>query len=99
MKAVLIIDMPKSCYDCQYCLQSATSAREYCGLAQAYTAKGLNPHNETDVCCPLRPLNKTVKAGDRNLIIYDRDYLYKNFDREIEFMKKAKEFYESSINN
>lgn len=43
---------------------------------------------------PLKPLNKIVKAGDRELLIYERKWLYNNLEREFELQKKARDFYE-----
>ncbi len=45
--------------------------------------------------CPLRPVHALKSAG-RDYIIYERQYLYKNLEREFDLMKKAREFDESN---
>ena len=44
---------------------------------------------------PLKPLNdKALKIGNKDFVIYQREYLMANLDREIRLWKSAKEFEE-----
>ncbi len=44
---------------------------------------------------PLKPLNdKALKISNKDFVIYQRDYLMANLDREISLWKSAKEFEE-----
>ena len=47
--------------------------------------------------CPLKPIHALKSAG-HDYIIYERQYLYKNLEREYELMKEARE-YESNISH
>lgn len=90
MKAILVVDMPENCLECELW--------KY-GNKHGIVCRQPSDGYKKPEWCSLQPINKVVKAGNRDLIIYDRDYLYKNFDREIEFMRSTKEFYESNINS
>lgn len=93
MKAILVIDMPSNCLDCpceyDYLICKAIIHKlDYVGA-----------DNERPSWCPLKPLNKIVKAGDRNLIIYERKWLYEHLEEEFELQKKVRDFDESHISD
>lgn len=90
MKAILVIDMPNSCVDCKF---------EYGGYCLV-NEKKLETQTQSirDKGCPLKPVH-SLKSGGKDYIIYERQFLYNNLDREIETMKKGKEIYESNISN
>ena len=48
--------------------------------------------------CPLKPVH-SLKSGGRDYIIYERQFLYDNLDREIEMIREGKKIYESNISN
>ena len=67
MKAILVIDMPNNCYDCQYC---RFDARKYnfrgCILADTDVQDGtIDICKEIHSCCPLKPMpqKKELKGG------------------------------------
>lgn len=71
MKAILVIDMPKSCYDCQYC---RFDARRYnfrgCALTDTEVQDGtIDICKEVHRCCPLKPMPEKRElhqyVGDR----------------------------------
>lgn len=58
MKAILVIDMPNNCYDCQYC---RFDARKYnfrgCVLTDTDVQDGtIDICKEVHSCCPLKPM-------------------------------------------
>ena len=58
MKAILVIDMPNNCYDCQYC---RFDARKYnfrgCVLTDTEVQDGtIDICKEVHSCCPLKPM-------------------------------------------
>lgn len=58
MKAILMIDMPNNCYDCQYC---RFDARKYnfrgCVLTDTDVQDGtIDICKEVHSCCPLKPM-------------------------------------------
>ena len=60
MKAILVIDMPNNCYDCQYC---RFDARKYnfrgCILTDTDVQDGtIDICKEIHSCCPLKPMPK-----------------------------------------
>lgn len=60
MKAILVIDMPNNCYDCQYC---RFDARKYnfrgCVLTDTDVQDGtIDICKEVHSCCPLKPIPK-----------------------------------------
>lgn len=97
MKAVLVIDMPKDCDECPlnsdgYCdaLQEYALLNEWVEDAPYYSLKEKGD-------CPLKPIHALKSAG-KDYIVYERQYLYENLEREYELMKKARE-YESGISD
>lgn len=85
-KSVLIIDTPKRCIDCVFFSKNDDWK--------------CNIHNEVIFRCPLIPLEDgTLKYGNKEYIIYERNFLYKNLESEIEIMREGKKFYESNISN
>ena len=62
MKAILVIDMPNNCYDCQYC---RFDARRYnfrgCVLTDTDVQDGtIDICKEVHSCCPLKPIPKRM---------------------------------------
>lgn len=60
MKAILVIDIPNNCYDCQYC---RFDARKYnfrgCVLTDTDVQDGtIDIRKEVHSCCPLKPIPK-----------------------------------------
>ena len=58
MKAILVVDMPNNCYDCQYC---RFDARKYnfrgCVLTDTEVQDGtIDICKEVHRCCPLKPM-------------------------------------------
>ena len=58
MKAILVIDMPNNCYDCNYC---RFDARKYnfrgCVLTDTDVQDGtIDICKEVHSCCPLKPI-------------------------------------------
>ncbi len=71
MKAVLVIDMPKVCADCEYLLKS-TDGYNYCSLTQCFCSKDLDAQNEKEPWCPLKPMpEKKEPFYDININDYD----------------------------
>ena len=54
MKAILVIDMPQTCNDCDYRF-IATDNSSYCGLIKAYMNRATDTAKEKDARCPLKP--------------------------------------------
>lgn len=80
-EAILVIDkMPNSCDECEVRCDGYT--------AKEYSEKAI----KRPTWCPLKPLNKVVKAGDRNLIIYERAWLYLHLEEEFELQKKVRDW-------
>ena len=74
MKAVLVIDMPNNCYDCQYC---RFDARRYnfrgCVLTDTDVQDGtIDICKEVHSCCPLKPMpeKKEMLLADKALTSY-----------------------------
>lgn len=75
MKAVLVIDMPNNCYDCQYC---RFDARRYnfrgCVLTDTDVQDGtIDICTEVHSCCPLKPTPKLKQHKDE--IDYEYGYI------------------------
>ena len=85
MKAILVIDMPINCRDCDKLVRKGCQKGDY--------RKEERPNT-----CPLKPV-RSLKSGGKDYIIYARQFLYDNLEREIEIMKKGKEIYESNISD
>jgi hypothetical protein len=92
MKAILVIDMPTNCMDCPMCQLSEWDGEYHCFAANSdeVNFKG----NKPNWC----PLSHPLKRVGYDYYIYDRKYLLDNLDREIEMLKKVKE-YESNISD
>ncbi|MBQ6559436.1 MAG: hypothetical protein IJL85_01260 [Erysipelotrichaceae bacterium] len=73
MKAILIVDMPKSCEDCH--LRFSGEPNEWCW----YLRHGLDDITSKPSWCPLRPMPKLkeprgmIKSGGTITEIYDND--------------------------
>lgn len=107
MKAVLVIDLSAdldyllgeevilyiSTKDGKFMMRENTLLRPLPEDGTSYICYATNEPIYS-ISCPLRPLNMIVKAGDRELIIYERKWLYNNLEREFELQKKARDFYE-----
>lgn len=80
MKAILVIDAPDRCEDC---LLHYFKQGDYC----CPTKKLI----EDDINCPLRPVH-ALKSCGHDYIIYERQYLYDNLEREIDLLQKARDW-------
>lgn len=82
MKAILVIDVPTSCTMCK--------ADKICKVwnEEQVKFKGFNDRLDG---CPLKPIH-ALKSGGKDYIIYERQYLYGNLEREYELMKEARDF-------
>lgn len=57
MKAILVIDMPKQCYGCDFCQFDGTSYGRVCTRTGVYVQKdGFNITKSRHETCPLKPL-------------------------------------------
>lgn len=87
MSAILLIkEMPKTCKECPCQLMFV------CVPADEDIDEYVDPNETKPDWCPLKPLNKIVKAGDRNLIIYERAWLYSHLEEEFEMQKKVRDW-------
>lgn len=66
MKAVLLIDMPKSCADCKYCGFEQFTKKSACVICEGNFDIDEDIENERSAICPLRPLpeKKNVAVED-----------------------------------
>lgn len=108
MKAILVIDTPKECCECNLSNAGTSPSDNWC--CSGLTVKTKTIYGEYDTrriikledihkvqdWCPLKPVH-SLKSGGKDYIIYERQFLYDNLDREIEIIKKGKEIYESNI--
>lgn len=89
-KSLLIVDTPHDCWDCQL-----VNEYGYCralGVAEKQYGVNIKEYKHTRYeGCPLKQVHALKSAG-HDYIIYERRYLYDNLDREIELLKKAKEY-------
>ncbi len=85
MKAILVVDMPENCSECS-CEQNGIC------LAKSDAVESI----DRPLWCPLKPIHALKSAG-HDYIVYERQYLYKNLEREYELLKRAREFDESNI--
>lgn len=103
MSAILVLKhMPTCCADCpfiEYIDKDNYKCSKYHETLNSID--WLDTHLNNNIMerrtewCPLNPMNdKAVKIGDKDFVIYQRDYLMENLDREIELLKKAKLFEE-----
>lgn len=67
MKAILVIDMPSNCYECDYCgyaIIDSNEGNEYkyrsCALSQRYL--GEIEENCKDSLCPLKPMPQELPS-------------------------------------
>lgn len=66
MKAILVIDMPKSCEECDYCGFYQDDVEERACLLMEGHFIGKLTEGERDVRCPLKPLpNRKGPTWDR----------------------------------
>lgn len=91
-KSMLLIEEPKNCVEC----------RLRCWGIGGWSCIGTKrllegPIAEREEWCPLKPVHALKSAG-KDYVIYERQYLYDNLEREMELIKKARD-YESSISN
>lgn len=90
MKAILVIDMPTECIECEFCRVFADGkpTETHCTLTAQRNEDGVNTISKW---CPLR---HPLKEVNNDFYIYDRKYLFDNLEREIDLLKKAKRFEE-----
>ena len=87
--SLLVIDMPSSCSMCK----AQTMYKVW--NEEQVKWKGYNDRLDE---CPLKHVH-ALKSGSHDYIIYERQYLYKNLEREFDLLKKAREFDESNISD
>ena len=92
MKAILMIDNPKTCSECR--IVHPDLGGYYCPFEPILITNRLAMSKRMDWC----PLSHPLKRVGHDYYIYDRKYLLDNLDREIEMLKKVKE-YESNISD
>ena len=92
MKAILVIDMPKSCEECDY-LGWATHDEDMraCMLLNGYFFNEEEVETKRSEVCPLK---HPLKYASKDFYIYDTKYLMENLDREINLLNGAKAFEE-----
>lgn len=69
MKAILVIDMPDSCEECEYCAWSSDKMYRACLLNNCHLFRSEFVEIGRDGCCPLKPLPtefKTYKLSQRD---------------------------------
>lgn len=75
MKAILVVDMPNNCYDCQYC---RFDARRYnfrgCVLTDTEVQDGtIDICKEVHSCCPLKPMPQRQNTDEEKPSL---EYIY-----------------------
>ena len=58
MKAILVLDMPKSCTDCPYLGFEKDTKKPACVICEGRFKKDEDIENERSIICPLRPMPK-----------------------------------------
>ena len=56
MKAILVLDMPKSCTDCPYLGFEKDTKNPACVICEGRFKKDEDIENERSIICPLKPL-------------------------------------------
>ena len=98
MKKILILDVD-SCYFCP-CSSAEVGwlgniTRSVCQVKGEENTVYMDGVSGVPEWCPLKPMNdKALKISNKDFVIYQRDYLMANLDREISLWKSAKEFEE-----
>ena len=102
MKAILVIDMPEACLDCpfeDFLLNSNKQIVEDKPICELEPGLGiLEDEYDRPSWCPLKPIH-ALKSVGKDYIVYERQYLYKNLEREYELLKEARDFDESNISD
>lgn len=97
MKAILVIDTPKDCLYCPCYDQDTEFGFEQCKVLLRSFESADERDNKPD-WCPLKPFNENaLKSGNKEYLIYQRDWLYKNLDREIEMLKSGKKYFDEIL--
>lgn len=90
MKAILVIDMPVVCGECDYCLIS-NDGSVYCSLTQCFCSKDLVKDKEKELWCPLKPMpskrKSMVEWVDANVKTHDITEYDKGWNDCIEFLE------------
>ena len=95
MKALLLIDMPDSCGDCPFRIRWNPDDIKCMANGEVFEETFNSLMYVRKNKCPLKPMNdKALKISNKDFIIYQRDYLMANLDREISLWKSAKEYEE-----
>lgn len=66
MKAVLVIEMPNSCSDCNYCGFEQFTKYPACVICESNFGKDENIENNRSVICPLKSLPEPKDIGYPN---------------------------------
>ena len=85
MKAILVIDMPNDCVGCNQFVF------ECCHTMRRDIDKECITQIKRPSWCPVKPIHALKSAG-KDYIIYERQYLYENLEREYELLKEAREY-------
>lgn len=73
MKAILLIDMPDSCEECDYCGWSSDEMYRACLLNNCHLFHSEFVEIGRDGCCPLKPLPQKKQHGEE--IDYEYGYI------------------------
>lgn len=88
MKAILVIDMPKSCAECT--LRTSLEANYLYCVATMPRLK-IDPMTASHIKEHKCPLKHPLKYASNDFYIYDTKYLMENLDREFELLKEVKQ--------
>lgn len=66
MMGALIVPMPESCSECQYCGWVKDTKKPACVIAEGYFLANEDIHKERSAICPLKPVPKKFSntSGD-----------------------------------
>lgn len=86
MKAILMIDNPKTCSECR--IVHPDLGGYYCPFEPILITNRSAMSKRMDWC----PLSHPLKRVGHDYYIYDRKYLLDNLEREMEMLKKVRDY-------